>query len=200
MVHVQADQARLVALAGTRPRGMTASEDESLESELRTSEKELAEHLMLVDLARNDLGRVCLPGSVTVGPIAQVLRYSNVMHLGTEITGRLKPGHTAVSALKSCFPRGTVAGAPKIRALEVLARLEPEFRGIYSGCVGFIDCRGGMDSAIAIRSALLKDGLVHINAGAGIVYDSEPDKEYAETVNKARAIAEIAMAPANTRK
>jgi len=191
MVGVKENQMRLCALAGTRPRGKTIDQDLKNEVELQTNEKELAEHLMLVDLGRNDLGKVCVAGSIQVGPIAQVLRYSNVMHLGTEIYGTLESNHNPLNALKACFPRGTVSGAPKVRAMELLSRLEPEQRGIYSGAVGFLDSRGTMETAIAIRSALLKDGVVHINAGAGIVYDSEPEFEYMETINKSSAIASV---------
>jgi len=191
MVSTKAGQVRLCALAGTRPRGTTQTQDDNNEIELRTNEKELAEHLMLVDLGRNDLGKVCVPGSIKVGPIAQVLKYSNVMHLGTEIFGVLESNNNPFKALKACFPRGTVSGAPKVRALELLSKLEPEQRGIYAGAVGFFDGRGNMDTAIAIRSALIKDNFIHINAGAGIVYDSVPEFEYMETINKASAIASV---------
>jgi anthranilate synthase component I len=187
----------LCALAGTRPRGSTTAQDARNEIELQNNEKELAEHLMLVDLGRNDLGKICAPGSIQVGPIAQVLKYSNVMHLGTEIYGRMETGQTPFTALKACFPRGTVSGAPKVRALELLSRLEAEQRGIYSGAVGIFDARGYMDTAIAIRSALVKDGMVHVNAGAGIVYDSEPELEYMETINKASAIASVILRASN---
>jgi anthranilate synthase component I len=191
MVSAKNGQVRLCALAGTRPRGSNPVQDNQNEVELKNNEKELAEHLMLVDLGRNDLGKVCVPGSIKVGPVAQVLKYSNVMHLGTEIFGTLESDKSSFTALKSCFPRGTVSGAPKVRALELLSKLEPEQRGIYAGAVGFFDDRGGMDTAIAIRSALIKDGEIHINAGAGIVYDSEPEFEYQETINKASAIASV---------
>lgn len=191
MISAKAGQVRLCALAGTRPRGRTPAQDDLNEVELKTNEKELAEHLMLVDLGRNDLGKVCAPGTIQVGPIAQVLKYSNVMHLGTEIFGTLEQENTPLEALKACFPRGTVSGAPKVRALELLSKLEPEQRGIYAGAVGFFDGRGSMDTAIAIRSALLKDGFIHINAGAGIVYDSEPEFEYMETINKASAMTNV---------
>jgi anthranilate synthase component 1 len=189
MVNVKDERVQLCALAGTRPRGDTRAQDAKNEIELQNNEKELAEHRMLVDLGRNDLGKVCVPGSIQVGPIAQVLKYSNVMHLGTEIFGRLEETQNCFYTLKACFPRGTVSGAPKVRAMELLSELEPEQRGIYSGAVGFFDARGYMDTAIAIRSALVKDGLIHVNSGAGIVYDSEPDCEYMETINKASAIA-----------
>jgi len=191
MVNVKENRIHLCALAGTRPRGKTQAQDKQNECELKRNEKELAEHRMLVDLGRNDLGKVCRAGSIQVGPIAQVLKYSNVMHLGTEISGQLEVDKDSFSALKACFPRGTVSGAPKVRAMELLAELEEEQRGIYSGAVGFFDVRGNMDTAIAIRSALIKNGEASVNAGAGIVYDSVPEHEYTETVNKARAIVQV---------
>lgn len=181
-------QVTLKALAGTRPRGASEETDLALTEELRASRKEMAEHRMLVDLGRNDLGRICQPGSVEVGEIAHVLRYTHVMHLATEIQGKLREGLNGYDALKSCFPRGTVSGAPKIRAMQLLARLEPEQRGVYSGMVGYIDANGNADGAIAIRSALIQDGLAHIQAGAGIVHHSEPEAEYEETRNKAKSM------------
>lgn len=200
MLSVKERTARLCALAGTRPRGTDAIEDGVNEQELRSNAKEMAEHLMLVDLGRNDLGKICRAGSIELGPIAQVRRYSNVMHLGTEIFGVLDDNQNCFSALKACFPRGTVSGAPKVRAMQLLSQLEPEQRGIYSGAVGYFGANGDMDTAIAIRSALFLDGFVHINAGAGIVYDSNPESEYFETINKARAVANLALgAPAARR-
>lgn len=181
-------QVTLKALAGTRPRGTSEEADQALMEELTASRKEMAEHRMLVDLGRNDLGRICQPGSIQVGPIAQILRYTHVMHLATEINGQLKAGLSGYDALRSCFPRGTVSGAPKIRAMQLLAQLEPEQRGIYSGMVGYIDNYGNADGAIAIRSALIKDGMAHIQAGAGIVHRSEPEAEYEETRNKAKSM------------
>jgi anthranilate synthase component 1 len=178
----------LRAIAGTRPRGKDRREDEDLEIELRQSEKEMAEHRMLVDLGRNDLGRICAPGTVKIGELACLTRYTHVMHLSTEVTGTLAPNKDVFDAFESCFPAGTVSGAPKVRAMEILAELEPEQRGIYSGAVGYFDARGNMDGAIAIRSVLIKDGAAHINAGAGIVYDSEPDMEYEETRSKAMSV------------
>lgn len=178
----------LRALAGTRPRGQSEPEDQSLEAELRSNEKELAEHRMLVDLGRNDLGRVCQVGTIRVGELATLTRYTNVMHLATEITGKLRDDKTAFNVFQGCFPRGTVTGAPKIRAMRLLSELEPEQRGIYSGVVGYFDFSGNMDAAIAIRSVLIKDGLAHVNAGAGVVYDSDPEAEYEETRNKAKSI------------
>jgi anthranilate synthase component I len=178
----------LRALAGTRPRGKTDAEDQALEADLRSNEKEMAEHRMLVDLGRNDLGRVCEVGSIRVGDVATLTRYTHVMHLATELTGILRKDKSAFDVFQGCFPRGTVTGAPKIRAMQLLSALEPEQRGIYSGVVGYFDFLGNMDAAIAIRSVLVKDGMAHVNAGAGVVYDSSPDGEYEETRNKARSI------------
>jgi anthranilate synthase component 1 len=186
----QGDHSRVIlrALAGTRPRGRTEAEDQALEADLKSSEKELAEHRMLVDLGRNDLGRVCRVGSVQVGEIGTLTRYTHVMHLATDVSGVLRTDKTAFDVFQGCFPRGTVTGAPKIRAMQLLSRLESEQRGIYSGVVGYFDFSGNMDAAIAIRSVLVKDGTAHVNAGAGVVYDSDPDAEYEETRNKARSI------------
>jgi anthranilate synthase component 1 len=181
-------QLMLRALAGTRRRGASAQEDEALAQELKADEKEMAEHRMLVDLGRNDLGRVCRPGSIKVGEIASLTKYTHVMHLATEITGALDESHTSFDAFRSCFPAGTVSGAPKVRAMQLLSSLEPEKRGVYSGAVGYFDLDGNMDGAIAIRSVLIKDGLAHVNAGAGLVYDSKPEMEYQETRNKAKSV------------
>ncbi len=178
----------LTALAGTRPRGQNEEEENALEQDLRSSEKELAEHYMLVDLGRNDLGRIGQIGSVSCGEIARVIRYGQVMHLSTDISAQLAAGKTCFDAVRSCFPAGTVSGAPKIRAMELLAKLEPEKRGIYSGLVGYFDIHGNTDSAIAIRSALVKNKVAHVSAGAGIVQDSQPEAEYEETRNKALSV------------
>ncbi len=178
----------LRAIAGTRPRGADDEADEKLAVELKADEKEMAEHRMLVDLGRNDLGRVCEPGTVKVGEIACLTKYTHVMHLFTEVSGVLAKGKTCFDAFRSCFPAGTVSGAPKIRSMQLLSKLEPEQRGVYSGAVGYFDLLGNMDGAIAIRSALVKDGYVHVNAGAGIVYDSDPLMEYRETRNKAKSL------------
>ncbi len=180
--------ALLRALAGTRPRGVTEEEDIRLAEELKKDEKELAEHRMLVDLGRNDLGRICQVGTVGVGEIAQITRYSHVMHLATDVTGKLCSQRDSFDLVRACFPRGTVSGAPKIRAMQLLATIEPEQRGIYSGTVGYFDCFGNTDGAIAIRSAVIKDGYAHVNAGAGIVYDSDPLAEFNETCNKAKSV------------
>lgn len=187
-VKCQNRKVTLRALAGTRPRGKNETEDERLALELANDEKELAEHRMLVDLGRNDMGRVCKVGTIDVGEIATLTRYTHVMHLATEITGTLRDDKTCFDVFQSCFPRGTVSGAPKIRAMQLLSQLEPEQRGVYSGVVGYFDFCGNMDGAIAIRSALIKDGFAHVNAGAGIVYDSNPVSEYEETRNKAKSV------------
>jgi len=175
-------------LAGTRPRGKNKAEDERLEKELRNDEKERAEHIMLVDLGRNDIGRVSLPGTVSVSELMEVERYSHVMHLVTNVEGKLRPDLTPLDALGSCFPAGTVSGAPKIRAMEIIAELEPEKRGPYAGRVGYFGFSGNMDTAITIRTIILSQGIAHVQAGAGIVYDSVPSREYEETLSKARAL------------
>lgn len=187
-VKCQGGQVVLRALAGTRPRGANVEEDEHLSLDLRSDEKELAEHRMLVDLGRNDLGRVCKVGSIKVGDIATLTKYTHVMHLATELTGELLESKGCFDLFQSCFPRGTVSGAPKVRAMQLLSQLEPEQRGIYSGVVGYFDFSGDMDGAIAIRSALVKNGIAHVNAGAGVVFDSKPESEYEETRNKARSV------------
>jgi len=185
-------------LAGTRPRGKTPTEDKRLEEELRADEKERAEHIMLVDLGRNDIGRVSLPGSVVVSELMDVERYSHVMHLVTNVEGKLRPDLTPVDALAACFPAGTVSGAPKIRAMEAIAELEPDKRGPYAGCAGYFSFSGAMDTAITIRTIVMVDGAAHVQAGAGIVYDSVPEREYEETMSKARALLKaIEQAEAN---
>jgi anthranilate synthase component 1 len=175
-------------IAGTRPRGADEAADIALEQELLADPKELAEHLMLIDLGRNDAGRVSVTGSVRLTDKMIVERYSHVMHIVSNVTGRLKPGMDAMDVLRATFPAGTVSGAPKIRAMEIINELEPVKRGIYSGAVGYLSWNGNMDTAIAIRTAVIKNGQLAIQAGAGIVYDSVPDNEWAETMNKARAI------------
>ena len=174
-------------IAGTRRRGGTPEEDLALEEELRNDEKERAEHIMLLDLGRNDVGRVSVPGSVRVPQILEIERYSHVMHLVSHVTGELRPDLTPYDALRACFPAGTVAGAPKIRAMEIIAELEPDRRGPYAGAVGYFSYTGDMDTCITIRTILLKDGMAHVQAGAGIVADSQPEREYQECLNKARA-------------
>ncbi|MCB0874553.1 MAG: anthranilate synthase component I family protein, partial [Thermoleophilia bacterium] len=151
-------------------------------------EKENSEHLMLVDLGRNDIGRVAEPGTVKVHDYRHVERYSHVMHLVSSVTGRLEEGHDALDALCACFPAGTVSGAPKIRAMEIIDEMEPDARGVYAGAVGYFDGRGNLDACITIRTLFLKDGIATVSAGAGIVADSDPDAEEEETRNKARAV------------
>ena len=165
-----------------------------MERELRESPKEQAEHLMLVDLGRNDVGRVCEIGSVEVSDYAAVRRYANVMHLETSIQGRLRPGLAAVDALRACFPAGTVTGAPKVRAMEIIAELEPEVRGVYAGAVGYLDFRGGLDTAIALRTAVVCQERLHLQAAAGIVADSDPAEEALEIDNELRALVRAAAA------
>jgi anthranilate synthase component 1 len=175
-------------LAGTRPRGKTAAEDAALEDELKKDEKECAEHIMLVDLGRNDIGRVSQPGTVKVSELMTVERYSHVMHLVTHVQGKLSKETNSFDALRACFPAGTVSGAPKIRAMEIIAELEPEKRGPYAGAAGYFSYSGNMDMAITIRTIVYKDKIAYVQSGCGIVYDSVPEKEYEETMNKARAL------------
>ncbi|MGA2615806.1 MAG: anthranilate synthase component I [Spirochaetia bacterium] len=190
-VHVKAKDGRAMMrpLAGTRRRGATAEEDKALEKELLADEKERAEHLMLVDLARNDLGRVCDPGSVEVPEFMEVERYSHVMHIVSQVEGRLREDKSGLDALRATFPAGTVSGAPKIRAVEVIDTLEPERRGFYAGVVAHIESDGSLDSCITIRSALKQGDRMVLQAGAGIVYDSVPEKEFQETEAKLGALA-----------
>ncbi len=178
----------LRAIAGTRRRGIDSSEDAYLADELKNDEKEMAEHRMLVDLGRNDLGRVCKPGTVRPDELAVITKYTHVMHMATAIRGELLANKTSFDAFKGCFPAGTVSGAPKIRAMQLLSQLEPERRGIYSGAVGYFDLSGNMDAAIAIRSTLIKNGTAHVQAGGGIVFDSQPEAEYQESRNKAKSV------------
>jgi anthranilate synthase component 1 len=175
-------------LAGTRRRGATPEEDRALEAELLADPKERAEHLMLLDLGRNDVGRVAAVGSMRVPTQFQVERYSQVMHIGSEVQGRLRDGLSAVDALMAGFPAGTLSGAPKVRAMEIIEELEPSRRGIYAGGFGYFGADGGMDTCIGLRTALVKDGVMHVQAGAGIVADSDPRAEYEETQQKARAL------------
>lgn len=175
-------------LAGTRRRGKTDAEDRQLEQELLADPKERAEHVMLVDLGRNDVGRVAKFGSVQLTEVMVVERYSHVMHISSEVQGVLRDELDAFDAIKACLPAGTVSGAPKVRAMEVIDELEPHRRGPYGGAVGYFDYRGNMDTCIALRTMVIKDGIVHVQAGCGVVADSDPDSEYDETVNKARAL------------
>jgi anthranilate synthase component 1 len=200
LVRVEEGKVETHPIAGTRPRGRTEEEDQALEAELRADEKERAEHVMLVDLGRNDIGRVSQPGSVRVTQLMDVERYSHVMHLVSHVEGRLRPGLSPFDAVRACFPAGTVSGAPKIRAMEIIAELEPDRRGPYAGAVGYFSYGGNLDMAITIRTMVMKEGLATVQAGGGIVADSVPEQEYAETVNKASAVLraiELAEHPAN---
>jgi len=189
MIRLEKRTACLRPIAGTRPRGATEQEDRALADELLKDEKERAEHLMLVDLGRNELGRVALPGTVQVTDLMVVERYSHVMHLVSNITADMEPGCDAFDLLKSGFPAGTLSGAPKVRAMELIAELEPEPRGPYGGAVGYLGFDGNMDFAICIRTAAIEHGRLTVRAGAGIVADSDPEKERIETVNKMRSVA-----------
>ena len=188
LVRLQDGEVTVRPIAGTRPRGRTQDEDIALEAELLADPKERAEHLMLIDLGRNDAGRVSEPGTVEVGEQFVIERYSHVMHIVSEVTGRLKDGLSYMDVLRATFPAGTVSGAPKIRALQIIRELEPVKRNIYSGAVGYIGWHGDADTAIAIRTAVIQDGRLHVQAGAGIVFDSDPQAEWDETMNKGRAL------------
>lgn len=188
LVRLQGETVTVRPIAGTRKRGKTVARDLALEQELLSDQKELAEHLMLIDLGRNDVGRVAQTGSVNLTEKMQVERYSHVMHIVSNVDARIKPEYDAIDALKAAFPAGTVSGAPKIRAMEIISELEPVKRGVYSGAVGYLGWGGAMDTAIAIRTAVIKDDRLYIQAGAGIVADSVPNHEWKETMNKARAM------------
>jgi anthranilate synthase component 1 len=196
LLKVEDGQARVLPIAGTRKRGASEAEDLALEAELVSDEKELAEHIMLVDLGRNDVGRIAEFGSVQVPVLKRVERYSHVMHLVSEVTGRLRAGQTALDALRACFPAGTVSGAPKVRAMEIISELEQSARGAYAGAVGYLGFNGSLDTCIAIRTLIANDGMLSVQAGAGIVADSVPENEYEETVNKTRALREALSAAA----
>lgn len=188
LVRLEDGQVWMRPIAGTRPRGRTPEEDAAWEAELRTSEKEQAEHVMLVDLARNDLGRVCNYGSVHTPELMTIERYSHVMHIVSQVEGHLQDQYDGLDLLQATFPAGTVSGAPKIRAMEIIAGLEPEPRGVYAGAVGYLSYDGSLDTCIAIRTLVMQGQTVSVQAGAGIVADSVPENEYQETVNKARAL------------
>ena len=182
-------------IAGTMPRGDTPEQDEALARRLLSDEKERAEHIMLVDLGRNDVGRVAQPGTVSVPRLMEIERYSHVMHIFSDVVGQLRPGLRPIDALRACFPAGTLTGAPKIRAMEIIAELESDQRGPYGGAIGFFNRDGDLETAITIRTLVLKDGVAHIQVGAGIVADSDPPTEYQETINKANAtLAAVAEA------
>jgi anthranilate synthase component 1 len=186
LVRLEGDTIELRPIAGTRPRGETPEEDRQLEAELLADPKELAEHVMLVDLGRNDIGRVAEIGSVEVDEFQVIERYSHVMHIVSNVRGRLRPECDAIDLLRATFPAGTLTGAPKIRAMEIIEELEPERRGLYGGSVGYVDYYGNMDMCIAIRTLLIKDGHVYVQAGGGVVADSDPELEYQESLHKAR--------------
>ena len=191
-------------IAGTRPRGASPEEDDRLAADLLADEKELAEHIMLVDLGRNDVGRVARPGSVNVDRLMQIEKYSHVMHIVSNVSGKLAEDKTPFDAFRAVFPAGTVSGAPKVRSMELIAEMEPSKRGIYAGAVGYVSFAGSLDTCIAIRTMLCKDGVAYLQAGGGIVYDSVPETEYTESMNKMRALmraidqAEIAAAEMKT--
>jgi anthranilate synthase component 1 len=191
-IHVRLEAGRidLRPIAGTRRRGRSPEEDEALEKEMREDPKERAEHLMLVDLGRNDVGRVAEIGSVKVTEFGTVERYSHVMHLVSNVQGRLRAGLDWLDLLRATFPAGTLSGAPKVRAMEIIDELETLRRGFYGGCVGYVDYSGNMDTAIAIRTMLVKDGEIFLRTGAGVVADSDPDFEFEECMSKARALVE----------
>jgi anthranilate synthase component 1 len=196
LVRLEDETVTVRPIAGTRPRGKTREQDLALAQELLADPKERAEHVQLMDLGRNDVGRVAQTGSVRVTENMVIERYSHVMHIVSNVEGRLKPGLDAIDVLKATFPAGTVSGAPKVRAMEIIDELEPSKRGIYAGAVGYLGFNGDMDVAIAIRTAVIKDGILYVQAGAGIVADSVPDNEWMETQNKAKAVlraAELAL-------
>lgn len=197
LVTVEQGRAVMHPIAGSRPRGKTAEQDEDLAQSLRNDAKEQSEHLMLVDLARNDLLKVCEPDSLLVTEFMQVHRFSHVMHLVSTVEGKLRPDENAVGALRATFPAGTLSGAPKPKALEIIHELEPSNRGVFGGVIGYFDFQGNADLAIAIRTALLRDGVAHVQAGAGVVLDSVPHSEYAETQAKSAAVLR-AVAAANS--
>jgi anthranilate synthase component 1 len=196
LVRLEDDIVTVRPIAGTRPRGATRSQDEELARDLLSDPKERAEHVMLMDLGRNDIGRVSVPGSVRVTENMQIENYSHVMHIVSNVEGKVKPGVRAMDVLKATFPAGTVSGAAKVRAMEIIDELEPTKRGIYAGAVGYIGFNGDMDLAIAIRTTVIKGGMLSVQVGAGIVADSVPENEWMETQNKARAnlrAAELAL-------
>ena len=188
LVRVFGDEVTIRPIAGTRPRGATPEQDRALEEELLSDEKELAEHLMLLDLGRNDVGRVARTGTVRPTEKFVIERYSHVMHIVSNVVGTLAPEHDALSALLAGLPAGTVSGAPKVRAMEIIDELEPEKRGVYGGGVGYFSAGGDMDMCIALRTAVVKDQKLHVQAGGGVVYDSDPEAEFQETVNKSLAL------------
>ena len=202
LVRLEGDAVTVRPIAGTRRRGATPDEDAALADELLADAKERAEHIMLVDLGRNDVGRVAQTGSVRVTEQMVIERYSHVMHIVSNVEGRLKPGLNAIDVLRATFPAGTVSGAPKVRAMEIIDELEPVKRGVYAGAVGYLGFHGNMDVAIALRTAVVKDGVLHVQAGGGVVADSQPNAEWQETQSKAKALlraAEMAESGLDTR-
>jgi len=200
LVRLEGDVVTLRPIAGTRPRGATREQDQAYEQELLSDPKERAEHVMLMDLGRNDVGRVAKVGSVRVTENMVIERYSHVMHIVSNVEGKLRPGLDALSVLRASFPAGTVTGAPKVRAMQIIDELEPTKRGIYAGAAGYLGFNGDMDLAIAIRTAVIMGDRLYVQAGAGIVADSVPSNEWTETQNKARAVlraAEMAQAGLN---
>ena len=188
LVRFEDNEVTIRPIAGTRPRGLDKHSDELLAQELQSDPKERAEHIMLIDLARNDVGRVSSPGSVKVSELMEIERYSHVMHLVSNVTGQLREDITPYDAQRAGFPAGTVSGAPKIRAMEIISELEGEQRGIYAGAVGYFSHSGNQETAIALRTMVMKDGRAYIQAGCGVVADSDPTAEYHESLNKARAL------------
>jgi anthranilate synthase component 1 len=188
MVRVVDGHVTVRPLAGTRPRGKTPEEDAALAEGLLADPKERAEHVMLIDLGRNDVGRVSSIGSVVLSDVMSIERYSHVMHITSNVTGQLAPGTTAFDALRACLPAGTVSGAPKIRAMQIIDELEPRKRGPYAGAVGYIDFSGAMDTCIALRTVVITGGKAYVQSGAGIVADSVPESEFQETLNKAKGL------------
>jgi anthranilate synthase component I len=188
LVRVEDGEVTIHPIAGTRRRGLDPHSDQQLADELQHDPKERAEHVMLVDLGRNDVGRVSAPGSVQVTQFMEIERYSHVMHLVSNVTGQLRPELTPYDALRAGFPAGTVSGAPKIRAMEIISELEGTQRGVYAGAVGYFSHSGNLDTAIALRTMVMQDGRAYIQAGGGIVADSQPAEEYSESLNKARAL------------
>jgi anthranilate synthase component 1 len=202
LVRLEGETVTVRPIAGTRKRGATPAEDAALAEELLADAKERAEHIMLVDLGRNDVGRVAQTGTVRVTEQMVIERYSHVMHIVSNVEAELKPGLGAIDVLRATFPAGTVSGDPKVRAMEIIDELEPVKRGIYAGAVGYLGFHGNMDVAIALRTAVVKDGMLHVQAGGGVVADSQPDAEWQETQNKARALlraAEMAESGLDTR-
>jgi len=192
LVRLEGDSVTVRPIAGTRPRGKTREEDARLAADLLADPKERAEHVMLMDLGRNDVGRIAAVGSVKVTENMAIEYYSHVMHIASNVEGKIKPGTDAMDVLRAAFPAGTVSGAPKVRAMEIIDELEPTKRGVYAGAVGYLSFSGDMDVAIAIRTAVIKDGRLFVQAGAGIVADSVPESEWIETQNKARALMRAA--------